>query len=58
MSLFEILGNVGGIQQVFVAIFALFISYYAEISFMVDAINNMFDIKTGDDCLRKASFTH
>jgi len=42
MSLFQILGNVGGIQQVFVAVFAILISYYSEMSFMIDAINNMY----------------
>ena len=46
MSLFQLLGNVGGIQQVFIIFFAFVLSYYAEMSFMADAINNMYDIRS------------
>ena len=51
MSLFEIVGNVGGIQPVFTGIFAIILSYYAEISFMIDAINHMHAIKSNDKSL-------
>ena len=49
MSLFQILGNVGGIQQVFIIIIAFILSFYSEISFMIDAINNMYAIKSSND---------
>ena len=48
MSFFQVLGNVGGIQQVFLVVFAFILSYYSEISFMTDAINHMYPIKSED----------
>jgi len=51
MSVFQILGNVGGIQQVFVVVFSIILSYYSEMSFMIDAINNMYSIRSSDASL-------
>ena len=51
LSFFQILGNVGGVQQVFLFMFGFILSYYSEISFMIDAINNMYAIETLDTSL-------
>jgi hypothetical protein len=46
MGFFTVIGNVGGIGQVFFVISAFILSFYAEISFMINAINDMYAIKT------------
>ena len=38
----------GGIQQVFIFVFGIILSFYSEISFMIDAINNMYNIEYVD----------
>ena len=51
MGFFDVLGNVGGIQQVFIAVFAILLSYYSEICFYINAIDDMYTIRTKDSSL-------
>ena len=51
MSFFDVIGNVGGIASTFMSLFGIIISYYAEISFMIVAINDMYVIKSEDASL-------
>ena len=46
MGLFDVIGNVGGICQVFLSISGFFLAYYSEMDFDIKSINEMYDIKT------------
>ena len=52
MSVWDVVGNVGGIQQVFLVVSAFFLSYYSRINFVIEATNAMFKIQYKDDKLK------
>ena len=51
MGLFEVIGNVGGLQQVLYLIANFIVARYANISFKIEAINFMYSVKTKVDSL-------
>lgn len=51
LGIWDILGFVGGIQQVLFVMAAYTLGKYDEISFNVEAINEMYIIKTKDPTL-------
>lgn len=51
MGIFEVCGNVGGIQQVFFVVSAFFLCQYSDIGFKTEAFNEFFNIKTEDESL-------
>lgn len=46
MGIFMVIGNVGGVQNVFLLMSALIFSYYSEISFTLDAILEIYSVKS------------
>ena len=51
MSLFEVIGNVGGVQQVVLFIVGFIISVYSEKCLEISMINYIYDVKTEDSSL-------
>ena len=51
MNLYTVIGNVGGVQSVFAGLAVMIISYYSQISFMIEAIKAVFEIKCEDNSL-------
>jgi hypothetical protein len=52
LNVWAVLGNVGGIQQVLLSIVVAIIGYYSQISFVIEAICAMFDVKCIDESLQ------
>ena len=48
MGLLEMLGNIGGVQQILVVIFTFFMSQFNELSFNISVINLFYSAKTKD----------
>ena len=51
MGILEVLGNVGGVQQVLLVILNFLIKRFSELSFYISVINFMFLVKTEDSSL-------
>ena len=51
MNLSDVVGNLGGVQQVVVGIMTLIITAYSSTSLIISMINYMYDVKTDDSSL-------
>ena len=52
MSVWDVFGNVGGIQQTFLVFSSFLIVQYSQMSFLIETLNDLYDIKTSDTNLK------
>ena len=51
MGILEVLGNIGGVQQVLLVIFTFLVAQFNELSFDISTINFFYKVKTEDTSL-------
>jgi hypothetical protein len=53
MSVWDVFGQVGGIQQVFMVVSVFLLSFYSQITFVIEASDAMFEIKSNNNKMKR-----